>query len=115
MPNSDEPEKESRDLLLGMVDLHEAHLNDLEDKLKLTNMLLTDLLKTNIWISSIVTDAIKKKFQSEIHHHENVLKSDQHQILTLGVLPHDVIDGILNHSLSFGSINFASDLFQITH
>ncbi len=42
--------KEKTDLILDGVHLHERHLHHLEEKLD------------NIWFSSKVTDAIKKKF-----------------------------------------------------
>ncbi len=70
--------KENMDLILNVVHLHERHLHHLEEKLDQTNQLLANLLESNIWFSSMVTDAIKKKFQSVIHHHENVMKSAQH-------------------------------------
>jgi len=50
----------------------------LEEKLEQTSKLLADLLESNIWFSFKVTDAIKKKFQSVVHHHKNVVKSAQH-------------------------------------
>jgi len=53
----------------------------LEEKLDQTNKLLADLLESNIWFSSKVTDAIEKKFQSVVHHHENVIKLAQHHRL----------------------------------
>jgi hypothetical protein len=81
---------------------------------------LADLLESNIWFSSKVTDAIEKKFQSVVHHHENVVKSAQHHRLGPGALPHDVLDGIINHVVQvtkkknlFQFVKFASDLFQI--
>jgi hypothetical protein len=64
----------------------------LEEKLEQTSKLLADLLESNIWFSFKVTDAIKKKFQSVVHHHKNVVKSAQHHCLAPGALPHDVLD-----------------------
>ncbi len=72
--------KEKTDLMLDMVHLHEKHLHHLDEKLEQTNKLLADLLESNIWFSSKVTNVIQKKFQSVVHHHENVVKSAQHQI-----------------------------------
>jgi hypothetical protein len=72
--------KEKTDLMLDMVHLHEKHLHHLGEKLEQTNKLLADLLESNIWFSSKVTNVIQKKFQSVVHHHENVVKSAQHQI-----------------------------------
>jgi len=67
-----------------------------------------------------ITDAVKKKFQSVVHHHENVVKSAQQHHLAPGALPHDVLDEILNHTLSVTKkrnmvsfVNYASDLFQV--
>jgi hypothetical protein len=54
--------KSKTDLLLDMMHLHENHLHHLEEKLEQTNTLLVDLLDSNIWFSSKVTDAIEKKF-----------------------------------------------------
>jgi hypothetical protein len=70
--------KEKTDLILDVVHLHKKQLHHLEEKLDQTNKLLADLLESNIWFSSKVTDAIKKKFQSVVHHHENGIKSAQH-------------------------------------
>jgi hypothetical protein len=67
-----------------------------------------------------VTDAIEKKFQLVVHHHENVFKSAQHHRLAPGALPHDVLDGIMNHVVQVTKkknlipfVKFALDLFQI--
>jgi hypothetical protein len=65
--------------------------------LEQTKTLLADLLESNIWFSSKVTATIEKKFQSVIHHHENVVKSAQHHQLAPGSLPHDILDGIIAH------------------
>ncbi len=55
-----------------------------------------------------------------MHHHENIVKSAQHHRLVQGALPHDVLDEILNHTLSVAKkrnmvsfVNYASDLFQV--
>ena len=79
---------------------HEAHLHHLEDKTDATNKLLADLLESNVWFTAKITDAVEKKFQSVVHHHENVVKSAQHHRLAPGALPHDVLDEILNHTLA---------------
>jgi hypothetical protein len=91
-----------------------------EEKLDQTNKHLAYLLESNIWFSSKVTDAIEKKFQSVVHHHKNVVKSAQHNRLAPGALPHDVLDGIINHIVQVAKkknlvpfVRFASDLFQI--
>jgi hypothetical protein len=112
--------KEKTDLILDVVHLHERHKNNLEEKLDQTNKLLADLLESNIWFSSKVTDTIEKKFQSVVWHHENVVKSAQHHWLAPGALPHDVLDGIIDHVVNIAKkknlapfIKFASDLFQI--
>jgi hypothetical protein len=83
--------KEKTDLILDVVHLHKKHLNHVEEKLEQTNKLLADLLKANVWFSSKVTDAIEKKFESVVWHHENVVKSAQHHRLAPGALPHDII------------------------
>jgi hypothetical protein len=69
--------------------------------------------------SSKITDAIKKKFHSMVHHHENVFKSAQHHRLAPCVLSPDVLDKILNHALIVAQkcnlipfVNNALDLFQ---
>jgi hypothetical protein len=100
--------------------LHEAHLHHLEEKTDATNKLLADLLESNVWFTTKITDAVEKKFQSVVHHHENVVKSAQHHQLAPGALPHDVLDEIINHTLSLAKkrnmvsfMNYASDLFQM--
>ncbi len=112
--------KEKTDLILDVVHLHEKHLHHLEEKLEQTNKLLADLLESNVWFSSKVTDAIEKKFQSVVWHHENDVKSAKHHRLAPGALPHDVLDGIINHvdSVTIKKnlvpfVQFALDLFQI--
>jgi hypothetical protein len=63
----------------------------------------------------------KKKSISAIqHHHEDMVKSAQHHRLAPGALPHDILDKILNHTLSVARkmnmvyfVNYASDLFQV--
>jgi len=99
-----------------VVNLHKKHLHHLEEKLVQTNKLLADL----VWFSSNVTDAIEKKFQSMVWNHENVVKSAQHHQLAPGALPHDVLDGIIDHVTAVANkknlvpfVTFASDLFQI--
>jgi len=112
--------KEKTDLILDVVHLHEKHLHHIEEKLEQTNKLLADLLEANVWFTSKVTDAIEKKFESVIWHHENVVKSAQHHRLAPGALPHDVLDGIIEHVTAVAKkknlvpfVTFASDLFQI--
>jgi hypothetical protein len=87
--------KEKTNLILDVVHLHEKHLHHVEEKLEQTNKLLADLLEANVWFSSKVTDAIEKKFESVVWHHENVVKSAQHHRLAPGALPHDVLDGVI--------------------
>ena len=70
--------KSKMDLLIEISHLHEAHLHHLEEKTDATNKLLVDLLESNIWFTAKLTDIIEKKFQSVVHHHENVVKSAQH-------------------------------------
>jgi hypothetical protein len=65
--------KEKTDLILDIVHLHEKHLHHLEEKLDQTNKLLA-VLESNIWFSSKVTNAVEKKFQLVVWHHENVVK-----------------------------------------
>ena len=112
--------KSKTDLLVDVSHLHEAHLHHLEDKTDATNELLADLLESNVWFTAKITDAVEKKFQSVVHHHENVVKSAQHHRLAPGALPHDVLDEILNHTLAVAKkrnmvsfVNYASDLFQV--
>ncbi len=71
--------------------------------------------------TSKVTDAIEKKFESVIWHHENVVKSAQHHRLAPGALPHDVLDGIIEHVTAVAKkknlvpfVTFASDPGQPT-
>jgi hypothetical protein len=111
---------EKTDLILDVVHLHEKHLHHVEEKLEQTNKLLADLLEANVWFSSKVTDAIERKFESVVWHHENVVKSAQHHSLAPGALPHDVLDGIIKHVTAVAKkknlvpfVTFASDLFQI--
>jgi hypothetical protein len=82
--------------------------------------LLADLLESNIWFSSKVTDIIEKKFQSVIHHHKNMVKSAQHHGLAPGALPHDILDRIISPVTEVAKKKnlvpfrcFALDLFQI--
>jgi hypothetical protein len=112
--------KEKTDLILDVVHLHEKHLHHMEEKLELTNKLLADLLEANVWFSSKVTDAIEKKIELVVWHHENIVKSSQHHRLAPGALPHDILDGIIEHVTAVAKrknlvpfITFASDLFQI--
>ncbi len=112
--------KEKMELILDVVHLHERHLHQLGEKLDQTNKPLADLLESNIWFSSKVTDTIKKKFQLVVHHHKHVVKSAQHHRLAPGALPHDVRDGIINHVIQVAKkknlvpfVKFALDLFQI--
>ncbi len=95
-------------------------MHHLEEKLDQTNKLFSDLLESNNWFSSKVTDAIEKKFQLVVHHHENVVKSAQHHRLVPGPLPHNILDGIINHVVQVAKkknlvpfVKFASDLSQI--
>jgi hypothetical protein len=81
---------------------------------------LANLLEANVWFSSKVTDAIKKKFESVVWHHENVVKLAQHHRLAPGALPHNVLDGIIDHMTAVAKkknlipfVTFAFDLFQI--
>jgi hypothetical protein len=111
--------KTKTDLLVDVLHLHEAHLHHLEEKTDATNKLLADLLQSNVWFTTKITDTIKKKFQSVVQHHENVIKSAQHHRLAPGSLPHDVLDEILKYTLSLARkrniisfINYTSDLFQ---
>jgi len=62
------PSRKKNDLILDVVHLHEKHLHHVEEKLEQTNKLLADLLEANVWFSSKVTDAIKKKFESVVWH-----------------------------------------------
>ncbi len=108
------------DLLVDVSHLHEAHLNHLEEKTDATNKLLTDILESNIWFTAKLTDTVEKKFQSVVNHHEKVVKSARYHRLAPGVLPHDILDEILNHTLSMmrkrniiSFVNYASDLFQV--
>ncbi len=112
--------KSKTDLLVDVSHLHEAHLHHLEEKTDKTNKLLADLLESNVWFTTKITDAVEKKFQSVVHHDENIVKSAQHHGLAAGALPHDVLDEILNRTLSVARkrnmvsfVNFASDLFQV--
>jgi hypothetical protein len=112
--------KSKTDLLVDVSHLHETHLHHLEEKTDTTNKLLADLLESNVWFTPKMTDAVEKKFQSVVHHHENVVKSAQHHRLAPGALPHDVLDEILNNTLSVARkrnivsfMNYASDLLQV--
>jgi hypothetical protein len=105
---------------LDVVHLHEKHLHHVEEKLEQTNKLLANLLEANVWFTSKVTNAIEKKFESVVWHHENVVKSAQHHRLAPGALPHDVLDGIIEHVTAVAKkknlvpfVTFTSDLFQI--
>ncbi len=112
--------KSKTDLLVDVSHLHEANLHHLEEKTDVTNILLADLLESHVWVRTKITDTIEKKFQSVVHHHKNVVQSAQHHCLAPGGLPHDVLDKILNHTLSVARkrnmvsfVNYASDLFQV--
>jgi hypothetical protein len=54
--------KSKTDLLVDISHLHEAHLHHLEEKTNATNKLLADLLESNVWFTTKMTDAIEKKF-----------------------------------------------------
>ncbi len=112
--------KEKTDLILDVVHLHEKHLHYLDEKIDQPNKHLADLLESNVWISSKVTDVIERKFQLVVWHHKNVVKSAQHHRLAPGALPHDVLDGIITHVTQVALkknlvpfVTFASGLFQI--
>ncbi len=112
--------KSKTDLLVDISHLHKAHLHHLEEKTDATNKLLADLLESNVWFTTKITNTVEKKFQSVVHHHENVVKSAQHHRLAPGALPHDVLDEILNHTLTVAKkrnmvsfVNYASNLFQV--
>jgi hypothetical protein len=112
--------KSKTDLLVDVSHLHKAHLHHLEEKTDATNKLLPDLLESNVWFTTKIIDAVEKKFQSVVHHHKNVIKSAQHHLLAPGTLPHNVLDEILNHTLSVARkrnmvsfVNYTSDLFQV--
>jgi hypothetical protein len=87
-------------LLVDVSHLHETHLHHLEEKTDSTNKLLADLLESNVWFTTKITNAVEKKLQSVVHHHENVVKLDEHHRLAPGALPDNVLDEILNHTLS---------------
>jgi hypothetical protein len=65
--------KSKMDLLVDVSHLHEAHLHHLEEKTDATNKPLADILEANIWFTAKLTDTIENKFQSVVHHHENVV------------------------------------------
>jgi len=88
------------DLFIDVSQLHKANLHHLEEKTDATNKLLVDMLEANVWFTAKLTDAVEKKFQSVVHHHENVVKSAQHHRLAPGALPHDILDEIINHTIS---------------
>jgi hypothetical protein len=67
--------KSKTNLLVYVSHLYKAHLHHLEEKTNATNKLLADLLESNVWFTTKVMDAIKKKFKSFVHHHEKVVKS----------------------------------------
>jgi hypothetical protein len=54
--------KSKTDLLVDISHVHEAHLHlhHLEEKTDATNKLLADLLESNIWFTTKITDAIKE-------------------------------------------------------
>jgi hypothetical protein len=92
--------KSKTDLLVDVSHLHEAHSHHLEEKTDATNKLLGDMLETNICLTAKLTGAIEKKFQSVVHHHKIMFKLAQHHKLAPGALPHNVLDKILNHTLT---------------
>ena len=49
-------------LLVNVFYLYETHLHHLEEKTDTTNKLLVDLLESNVWFISKITDAVEKKF-----------------------------------------------------
>jgi hypothetical protein len=67
--------KSKTDLLVDVSHLHEAHLHHLGKKTDATNKLLANLLESNVWFTTKITNSVEKKFQSVVHHHENVVKS----------------------------------------
>jgi len=112
--------KSKTHLLVEVSHLHEAHLHHLEEMTDTTNKLLGDIMENYVWFTAKLMDTIENKFQSVIHHHENVVKSAIHHCLVPGALPHDVLDEILNHTLTVTNkqnlvslINYTSDLFQV--
>jgi hypothetical protein len=70
--------KAKMNLLVDVSHLHEAHLHHLEDKTDATNKHLGEVFEVNIWFTSKLTYAVKKKYQSVVHHHGNIIKAAQH-------------------------------------
>jgi hypothetical protein len=103
--------KSKTELLVDISHLHEAHLHHLEEKTDATNKLLADLLESNVWFTTKITDAIEKKFQSVVHHHENVVKSAQHHRLAPEIINHTLSVAKKRNMVSF--MNFALDLIQV--
>jgi hypothetical protein len=56
--------KSKTDLLVDISHLHEAHLHHLEEKTDATTNYW--LLKSNVWFTTKITDAVEKKFQSMV-------------------------------------------------
>jgi hypothetical protein len=65
--------KGKTDLPVDFSQLYKAHLHHLEDKMDATYKRLSNILEANIWLSSKITNAVEKKFQSVVHHHENII------------------------------------------
>jgi hypothetical protein len=62
--------KSKMDLLVDVSHFHKAHHHHLEEKTYVTNKLLADLLESNVWFTTKITDTVEKKFQSMVHHQE---------------------------------------------
>ncbi len=58
--------KSKTDLLVDISHLHEAHLHHLEEKNNATNKLMADLLESNIWFTTKITDAVEKKYEESV-------------------------------------------------
>jgi hypothetical protein len=83
-----------------LITLARGSTPPLGEKKDATNKLLADLLESNLWFTTKLTDAVEKKIQSIVNHHENMVKSAQHHRLAPEAFPLDVLDEILNHNLS---------------
>jgi hypothetical protein len=46
------------DLLVDISHLHKTHLHHLEEKTDATNKLLANLLESNVWFTTKITDAV---------------------------------------------------------
>jgi len=113
-------QKHKADLLVNIEDLHDNHLQRLNQRLNSTTTLLTKLPEAAPEYVAHVFDALEKNLQYIHSVCDKLILSAQIHRLAPGVLPLDVLLSILKHALAVSQhqnfinfINHPSDFFQM--